>query len=205
LSPSGHAGGEAPAAPEPALHEPAREGASGAVGVGYRVIEEYLQQGRRAAEALGLDPSGSPAAGSSFQSLTARLFGDALVWLEHLARLTTAPADEGARSASSAAGDAAPATGFRVRVAGAAPLDVDLQIRAGTEGRALGVHDLRSTDSETPPLRGVELVHAERWQVVLRVPGAQPAGLYTGIVYDRSDGSICGTLAVRVGPAGGTR
>jgi hypothetical protein len=193
---------EPDAAPaEGSVPEPPEEGAPGAVGLGYRVIEEYLRQGRRAAEELGLAAGASAAAGSSFQALTARLLRDGLVWLEHLARATAVPGDGAPRPDPAAPDAALPGAGFRVRVAAAAALEVDLRLYAGAEGRALAVHDLRASEPESPPLRGVELTRQERFEVALRVPDAQPPGLYTGIVYDRRDGSICGTLAVRVGEA----
>jgi hypothetical protein len=196
--------------PEPERTEPIRQWNAGdgaafpdgdapeAVDMGYRVIDEYLQQGRRAAESLGLGGgiAGGLAAAGSFQALSARLFSDALVWLEHLARLTT-PSDSEARPPKPGVAGSS-AQGFGVRVVSASPVEVDLRLEPGCDDRALGVHDLREADSDAPALP-VELAHRERWHVGLRVPADQPHGLYTGIVYDRSDGSICGTVAVRVG------
>jgi hypothetical protein len=171
------------------------------VGLGYRVIEEYLQQGRRTAEALGPLPGAAAAGEASFQALSARLLRDGLTWLEQLAKMSATPAHESAPPrAAGVAGIAAPG-GFRVRASCAAALEVDLRLEPGVEGRPLAVHDLRSSVAEHPPLADPALTRAERWELSLRVPDAQPPGLYTGIVYDLRDGAICGTLAVRVGAA----
>ena len=174
-------------------------GAPEAVGMGYRVIDEYLEQGRHTAEGLGLGRgiAGGLGAAGSFQELSGRLFSDALVWLEHLAKLT-APSEAGVSAPTPGTEGDGPAQGFAVRVTSASPVEVDLRLHPGSDGRQLGVHDLRRADSDGPPIP-VSLAHADRWRVELGVPADQPHGLYTGIVYDRRDGAICGTVAVRVG------
>jgi hypothetical protein len=176
----------------------ARGPAQGA-NLGYRVIEDYLRQGRDTAERLGLALAGGAGA-ASFQGLSERLLRDGLLWFEYVAKFWAA-LDPPRGRANAATAPVAPARGLRVRVASRAPVGVALEVRALATGRALGVHELRCPDPSAAPLAGVELAAdagVEGWCVSLRVADGQPAGHYTGVVFDRDDGSVLGTLSVRV-------
>jgi hypothetical protein len=173
--------------------------------MGYRVIEDYLNQGRETAEQRGFGLAGGLAAAGSFQALTGRLFRDGLLWLEHLSKLATAPGSaDSAGDGDETTGDgAAPQRRIRVRVASRAPAEVDLQLRASAEDRGLGVHALRCPDAAAPPIDDVRLERSDGgWLVSVHVADRQPPGLYTAVVYDRRDGSIQGTLAVCLGGDG---
>jgi hypothetical protein len=206
---------ETPVPPEP---EAAATGASGvpnAVHLGYQVIEEYLRQGQRVAAqmaaGLGGAGAGPGAAGdNSFQGLSGRLLRDGFVWLEHLAKIWAtfdppggAPAGQPAAAPGVTAPGGADPIGFQVRIASSEPAEVTIALRPSAGDRALAVHDLRCPDPQAPPIGGVELSRSEDsgcWQVAVRVPEQQLPGLYSGVVYDRQDGAVQGTLSVRVAP-----
>lgn len=197
------AGDDARPGPEPG--EARGQGAPRAVGLGYRVIEDYIRQGQEAARAAASGVAGGFGAAGSFQALTERMLRDGLVWLEYLAKMWAAidpPRRHPPEDRKSVAQE--PAAGFRVRLASPAEAEVAVDLHASADGRSLAVHDLRSPDPEAPAIAGVEIERAPDaggWRVAVRVPDDQPAGLYSGIVYDRGDGSIRGTVSVRVEPA----
>jgi hypothetical protein len=188
-------------APEVGAEADAARGPALGASLGYRVIEDYLRQGRDTAERLGLAVAGGAGA-ASFQGLSERLLRDGLLWLEYVAKFWAAlDPPRGPGKATPAAGTVAPARGLRVRMASRAPVEVALELRPEATGRALGVHELRCPDPSTPSLDGVELAaeaDVEGLCVALRVADGQPPGLYTGVVFDRGDGSVQGTLSVRV-------
>jgi hypothetical protein len=188
---------------EPAA-QPVAEGPPLGVALGYRVIEEYLRQGRQAAEALGLRAADGPGGAGSFQTLSARLLSDGLTWLEYVAKLWTRLDPLGAALQPTAStGPIGSLRVFRVRVASAAPAEVCADLQPSAAGRALGTHPLRSPDPDANPIDGVELAWGEEGGglcVSVRVREGQAPGLYSTIVFDRRDGSIQGTLSLRIAP-----
>lgn len=202
--PPGHssaAGTEAAASQGVGDEGAAQEAAPGAVDSGYRVIEDYLSQGRAAAEQLGFGLSGGLATAGSFQALSASLFRDGLVWLEHLAKLAgNLDVSDGETRAEGPGGSEPVVKQTRLRVASRAPAEVDLRLYAEIPDEGLGVHPLRSVDSEAPPLGDVGVERSDGdWLLSVHVPDEQPPGLYTAVLFDRSDGTIRGTVAIRVG------
>ena len=166
---------------------------------------------------------------ASLQAVNERLIRDGLLWLESVARLWStfdppAPAAGAPKSAAPAASPnpppvspAAPpareaprpgptdaaspaATGFRVSVASPLPVEIDLELREDSAAAEFAVQDLRAT-SDAPAIAGATLARDSegRLQVSLAVPGAQPAGVYHGVVFDRRDGAVRGTLTARLG------
>jgi hypothetical protein len=192
---------EAPAAGEPAppdAPEPPPEGAPGAVDAGYKVIEEYLNQGRETAEQMGFGLAGGLAAAGSFQALTARLFRDGLLWLEHLSKFAATPGEGESAEAPATASNTAEGR-IRMRVASRRPAEVDLRLGAPGGEEGLGIHALHCPEPGAPPLDDVALERSGGdWVVSVRVTDRHPAGVYSGVVYDRRDGSVRGTLTVHV-------
>jgi hypothetical protein len=196
----------APPAPaqESAGPEPASEGAPGGANLGYRVIDDYLRQGQETARQIAAGLAGGAGAAGSFQDLSQRLMRDGLLWLEYVAKLWAAADPPGEGRPEPAARPAGGTDGFRVRVRSQAPAEVILDLRPDAAGRSLGIHPLRCPDPEAPPLAGVGLAADDggRWCVRVHVEDGQPPGVYSGIVYDRRDGTVCGTLAVRLDDGG---
>jgi hypothetical protein len=186
-------------APPPAPEAPT-SGPSLGAGLGYRVIEDYLRQGREAAERLGSGFAGS-GLDASFQGLSQRMLRDGLLWLEYVTRAWSVL---DVPRAAAPGGDASPAQGgaVSVRLDARAPAELTLELRPGAAGRRLGVHPLRCPDPGVPALEEAEVGaggEGRGARVALRIPDGQAPGLYSAVVYDRTDGSVQGTLSVCVG------
>ena len=201
---------ERPGAPDsPPSHQPeesadaaAGDGAPGAVNLAYRVIEDYMHEGQATAERTVKDARHGGRAEGSFQALSERLLGDALVWLEHAAKLWGRFDPPDAPSPTPRQ-DSAPAgsTVFRAHVRSSAPVEIRLDLDSGAAGRPLGVHGLRCQDPAAPTIDGATLAPVDDtgiYRISVSVPEGQPAGGYSGVVYDTRDGSVQGTLAVCV-------
>ncbi len=186
---------------------------SRAVSLGYRVVDEYIRQGERAARALGGGPNGP--AGGDVQDLTARMAQYAQdflgLWMQ-LVELATAGSSlrrpvaqaEGNGGVLPAAGAPAPSPSEPVRasieVASARPIEVSLDLRPEAAGVPLVVHDLRAAAPDLPRLTGVVLEPGDPPRLRLRVPDDQPAGVYHGVVVDERTSRALGTVSVRVAP-----
>lgn len=192
---------DASAAAEPTLDAEARAG----IDTAYRVIDEHLREGRRAAEARsGSGPTAGPAAAADaagaaaadgFQEIIAqggRLYASlAPLWAGLFKAIATPAAD-------------APAAGAPVVVeiasARMARVTVDLQRQA--EAKNLALAGLHALEPGLSPLTGVEFAAepgTNRVIVRIRVPAGQPAGDYSGAIVDRETGRPCGTIALRLG------
>src|SRR6185295_210262 len=152
---------------------------SRSVDLGYRVVDEYVRQGQRAAERVGERSYGAEAIASDVQQLTARMSqyaSDFLsVWFEFL---ELAMAGSAARGAATANGGGTPApddgdrspgkpaapvetagerTRVRIEVVSGQPAEVELDLRPGAERQPLVIHALRDVDPSKPRLTDVHL------------------------------------------------
>jgi len=162
--------------------------------LGYRVIEDYLRQGQESARKLAKGLAGF-GAGGSLPELSERLLRDGLVWMETVAKLwASLDPPEGAPEATTAGPE------VRVKLASRALAEVQVELRPGREGRELGVHPLRGTDPTAPTLGAPAMGRREDggFELCLRIPDALAPGRYSGIIFDRDDGSVQGTVEVRV-------
>jgi hypothetical protein len=190
------------------------EAVSRAVDLGYRVVDEYIRQGQRAAEQLGLRMAGPGATGSAAdaQEVAVRMAqytSDAFaVWLQFVGaamgaaapRPATAPMPRGWESLATN-GAASHAVRLLVEVAGSRRVEVTVDLEPGTNGRALTVQALRATDPDKPRLTDVRLEPAagvEPATLIVRIPDGQPADRYGGIVVDAASGRLAGTVTVRL-------
>jgi hypothetical protein len=81
--------------------------------------------------------------------------------------------------------------------------EVSFDLRPGSLGLPLVVHDLRAPESDKPRVQGVgiETVPDEdRLILRLRIPAEQPPGIYSGIILDERTSLPRGTLTVRLAP-----
>jgi hypothetical protein len=180
------------------------------VDLGYRVIDEYLRQGQRAARALGdrsPDIAGGLGALPDFYARFSRYASDfAGLWLEMLGGagvqppFATSPVQEPEPESAPAAAAELPALGVEVRSESAT--SIELELRPAARFRALAVHDLRSREIGAPRLRARCETEADtgRVRIVVEVPRDQPAGAYSGLLLDADASVPVGTLSVRVGP-----
>ena len=187
------------------------------VELGYRVVDDYLKAGQRAAESRGASADGSSAIVRDFQDLAGRMARYASdlteIWfqlMELSARGAAANGANGAAAAPPAEASPAPPVSepatrevrIAVQIASAKPVEVLLDLRVATVPRAVVVHSLRAPEAEKPRIRGVTF-DAEAGdappRLVLRVPATQPAGVYSGLVIDEETSRPIGTISVAIG------
>lgn len=184
------------------------------VELGYRVIDEYVRQGQRAAAGLRGGRTDPAAMTSDLQGLMGRMAqytSDFLgVWSEFVEvamRGATMPgtangtAPQSPPAAASAASDD---PGVRVELHATRPTEVAVDLRPHTPGARLGVQGMRAMEPGEPRLEGVTLEPSGPGApLVLRivVPPDQPAGTYNGIVVEEETSRPLGTVSVRLPPA----
>jgi hypothetical protein len=185
---------------------------SRAVDLGYRVVDEYIRQGQRAAEQLGARAPVADAMGQDMQELAVRMAqytSDAFtLWLQFFNATLGANGQRPAPPAMPRGWESVATTAergaLRVRldVTGPGGVEVTLDLAPEAHGRTLSVQALRAADPAKPRLNDVRLVAAEGEgpaTLVVRVPDEQPPDLYSGIVVDAETGRLAGTVAIRVG------
>ena len=105
----------------------------------------------------------------------------------------------GHREATAAGREPAPSIAGDVRSRQRVEISVDL--RPGGWRSTLIAHDLRSADAKAPRIKAPRIdaqTQQHRVVVRLRVPDAQPSGVYSGVIIDGKTSLPCGALAVRV-------
>jgi hypothetical protein len=165
------------------------------VGLGYQVIDEYLKEGRRIAAGLG-----SPFAAmgvTGLQAISERLLKDGLLWLEAIARLSTPAAPRGSGATT---------VGLTTCVVSRRPTELVFRLNPGATARPLAAHPLHAPGQGAQAALNVELSRDESGdlRVGISVPDDVPKGNYTGVVYDQEDGTLRGTIEVRVEASSGT-
>jgi hypothetical protein len=193
---------------------------SRSVDIGYRVVDDYIRQGQRAAERMSRRAYGPETFTSDAQELSARMMkytSDLFAtWFEFMevmiaggaARaVTTAGAVPPPPSRAAPVGPAAPSAvaadhaRVKVEIASPWPTEVSLDLRPATAGGSLVVHALRAVDPEKPRIDDVVLTPAsadEPATLRIRIPVIQPAGVYNGLILDERTSRPAGTLSVRV-------
>jgi hypothetical protein len=185
-------------------------GDGSAVELGYRVIESYLNQGRRMAEQLNGLPYGQrgmPDGVAEVIERTMRAYNDLLpAWLQIASSMVKVDQlgvrDSGANPAR---GSSDPSKGEgRTRIAvetvSRRPVRVLLDLSEGSSVLSLMTHGLRAIDPEKPALAEVSFIPAPQGCATLRivVPDGLPPGHYTGVVVDREKEEARGTLSIQV-------
>jgi len=185
----------------------ASEGAAKGASLGYKVSDEQFNEGKAHAQLRDIPGAGTDLFGMSalgglssdtFFSLSERLMRDAMLWFEYFAK---ASGSSNALQPTPASRQTSAATtqGIIVDVSSPLPVELTFTPHEGAELRPLAVHDLRATDPDFPGIAGAQVTCVDgHWRIALTVGAKQPVGLYTGIVFDREDGAIRGTLALNV-------
>ena len=188
------------------------------VDLAYRVVDEYVRQGQRAARGFSGGAT-APRCRSTgdMQDAAAqmtRFASDGMrIWLE-LPRIVDGrrpPADarprrraaRRRRAAEPPAAAAAPTT-TRVRLAISHSASRRSRGRPAAGGRRadLVAHALRAADAELPPLSGATFVRdPDGGPLTLRLacPTTSRDGIYNGLVIDAASNRPVGTLSVRIG------
>lgn len=197
---------------------------SRSVELGYRVIDEYIRQGQRAAQRLNDRSYGTQAMTSDAQELALRV-GQytsefAAIWFELIQAAVTGAAGQknGATDGTPAAQTSqttprpAPASGqspvaaeparVRIAITSPRPAEVSLDLRPELTGRPVIVHALRALDPDKPRVSEVAFEPACNGQpptLRLRVPAEQPAGVYNAVMVDAETSRPVGTISLRIG------
>lgn len=202
------AGAESGGATKPASERPRDSSWSDVVAEGvdlaYRVIEEEIRLGQRAAEELNKRSytmgSDMVEAGERLVRYSADLW---ISWLEFagsLARNAESlrnPEPEPTRSADATA----EATAVSIAITSPQPARVTLHLHPTAEGCSLAVRDLKAPDPGKPALTDVLFTPRAggMMDLQIRVPQGQPPDLYAGLVVDQRTGQPVGTLCVQLG------
>jgi hypothetical protein len=232
LGPFGLDGAAGAATGEPTANggaEPrASDNVARAVELGYRVIDEYIRQGQKAAQRLSNRSWTPETALRDSQDLTARMTRHASdlvgLWLDvfDTSNLTGAlratmqppdtangPADEAPQSSARAgdvsspapAGSATGRTRIAIDIASERPAEVAVDLRSEDMMRKLVVHSLRAVEPEKPRITEVSIEPATLQapaRLRIRVPADQPAGTYNALVIDEATSRPVGSVSLRV-------
>jgi hypothetical protein len=189
-----------------------------AVDLGYRVVEEQLQQGRRAARhfRIGSDDLVGGQEVTAVLDRLLRLTKDATsAWLEMISAVVrteggverVAPEKKPAATQESAqrVEGAGGTPTMSIEVKSARPAEVTLELRPASPRFVPVVHALHPKPPGTRPLTDVKFKlspDARRGVVAITVPDDLEAGSYTGVVVDSVTDEPGGILRVRVHPEG---
>jgi hypothetical protein len=187
--------------------DPVREG----VTMAYRVIEQYITEGRRTAEQFNKRPYDSKVSTDVVRELFERIvrFQSEMLplWIEALgtfvrseASAATPPANGHATPHANGTPPGTPTT-ISLEIISTRPARVSLELSPSADGRELMAHGLRAVDPSKPPLTDVSFLRSAdsgRETLRIRLTENQPPGIYSGVIVDRAKGEACGTLSVRV-------
>jgi hypothetical protein len=185
--------------PSGAGRDPIAEGVKRA----YQVIDEYIAQGRRAAEQFvgktGFSAAPSPAnLQVLFEQMMRRQTELLPLWLELLGALTSSerpfvsPSKPGEATLQGTAKVA-------IEISSRQLAQVDLDLRSNSPFAELTIPGLHSVDGEHQPIREIAFESTLARHVIrIRVPDDQPSGTYAGVIVNRKSGHACGSLTVRV-------
>jgi hypothetical protein len=183
------------------------DGAAKGASLGYKVSDEQFDEGKAHAQLRDIPGAGTDLFGMSalgglspdtLYSLSERLMRDAMLWFEFFGRASGSARAFQPGPANAQTGTAT-TRGMIVNVSSPLPVELTFTPHEGAELRPLAVHDLRATDPDFPGIAGAQVACVDGfWRISVTVGAKQPVGLYTGIVFDREDGAIRGTLALEV-------
>ena len=198
---------------------------SKSVELGYKVVDDYIQQGQRAAQRLSEGKLTAEVLSSEVNDLGGRIaryasdFFGAWVELLELAAVGSAARQNDMQITGNGAPTAeassepppsrrAVAGGMRVEVQASRPVEVALDLRAERVTGTIRAHELRSAESGKPRLTDVAVRSDGAGKApVLRigVPDDHPAGAYEGLLVDEGTNRAVGSVRVVVSPPPGAR
>lgn len=202
---------------------------SQSVELGYRLIDDYIRQGEKAARRMS-DRTATPQTMLGDAQEMAMRFaqhasGLAAVWIQ-LLQLTAASsgmpfaasfldplnAGAGGRPPRTPARDThengeppAPTkerTRVRIEVVSSQPIETVLDLQPDAAQRPLVVHALRATDADSRRISDVTFQPGSDGAPAclrIRVPAAQPPGTYCGLIVDAGSSRPVGSLSVSLG------
>jgi hypothetical protein len=209
---------DASAAPSAAFNEEARSG----IDTAYQVIDQYLREGRLAAQAQA--PHGTPGAGPfaatppSAMSISSDSIQEVItqglrfyssltpLWAAFLKSLAAATVVPAASTGGLAPAPLPPTVADSlapviVEIASARMVRVTVDVPAHGGAANLAIGGLLAPVPGQAPLTDVALVFdpaANRHVLRIRVPDSQPPGFYSGVVVDRASATPRGTITLRI-------
>jgi hypothetical protein len=207
---------------QPPGAEEVRSASYEAVNSAYRVVDEYLRQGQRLAEQVWL-PTGTTATApvTNFARIVERFMRSAgdmgTAWLEMMGQWVgeqgestrgplgvARPFSAGKVAAESSvvtsgAQTSSPSQALTVAVDASRTFEVCVELHGSAGAESIQIRELVSTDGSSPPLSDMQIEpNSQGRGVTLRisVPDGQPAGVYNGLLIDRSTHRACGTVSL---------
>jgi hypothetical protein len=193
------------------------------VSLGYQVIEEYLQQGRRIAQQINNRAYNVKGTGNEARGLLEQLMRESAnilsLWLNLLSSFTgnadlvrqfsrtgqNDPASserEPHHQATPSGAESTPReTTVSVEIRAHGPTQVMVNLSPRAEQLFLATPGLHAMSAEKPPLTDVTFLpglDGNPAQLRIHVPQGHPPDLYTGVLIDRTTGLPQGTLSVRI-------
>ena len=190
------------------------------VDLGYRVVDEYIRQGQKAAQRINERSYGPDSMSSDAQDLAIRMLqyasDFAAVWVEFMQLASAGSAVRSTTGAPGAEANVTPTshraapepprrdetTRWHIEVCSTQPTEVSLDVRPNSAHRPLIVHALRAPDPQKPRLTEVAIEHGaddSPSRLRIRVPSDQPCGTYSGVIVDEQSNRPVGSVTVRVG------
>jgi hypothetical protein len=209
-SSNGEANSESPMSQQPRRPKESRsDQVSAGVGLAYRVIEKYINEGRRVGEQFNRQPDRRGATTRPLQELVNRMLryqAELLpLWLDLLGSLTKV---DFARIADPAGSDrrqlrkrASTDGKVSIELTSTRPTEISFELQEDSESFALVIPGLQALDPHKPTLTDIHFVPRTgrgRGKLRVTIPNRQPPGTYSGVIVDRKTGDIRGTLSVRV-------
>lgn len=197
------------------------------VDLGYRVVEEYIRQGQKAAARFGGGSFTPETAATDVQDAAARMAQQAsdfmTMWAEFMGvaawggggrmgglgngpAAAPPPPEPPAERRSDVSAIPTDRGSMRLEVLSRRSTEVQLDLRTQATG-TLVVQGLRAVDPDKPKLADVTLRPATRDEpptVRVVVPDEQPAGAYRGLIVEQESSRLVGTLTVRILDESGT-
>jgi hypothetical protein len=189
------------------------------VKLGYKVIEQYINQGQKVAEQISQSAQRGmtePGTADVVQGIV-RLYKDmADVWGNALDLMVRNPMFWSWMQTVVQSGSIPPSAGnpggtlngtgtaISVEIQSARPAEVTVNVPPSERPYTPMVHALHAADPLTAPLTAIEFRPSSISRVpivVVKIPLKQQPGLYTGVVVDKDTNEPKGTLTVRVLPS----
>jgi hypothetical protein len=181
------------------------------VGLAYRVIETYMNEGRKNAGQFNNQPYNMRAVTDGFQELlerTIRIGSELLpLWLEVLGsavRLDPAAMPYTAGTAPHQPASAAQTMASKaisIEMISNRPVQVSLDLREGSESLPLVTPGLHAVDPGKAALTDISFAPepgGASLKLKISIPDTHPPGTYSGVVVNRDTGETHGTLSVRI-------
>jgi hypothetical protein len=179
----------------------------GGTGLAYRVIDKYIEQGRRMAEQFNRQSYGKILGGAPVQQLIDRMLryqAEMLpLWLDlfgSLVQFDRVPLRDNGIHPGQPSADANWSE-IALEVSSIQPIAVSIQLKPASGGRDLIISRLYASERRKPALKKIRFARSRngvQGKLSITIPAEQPAGTYSGVFIDRSTGSACGSLSVRV-------